>query len=267
MCEAPETMWSYRTLRASGLSRRRLADELAAGSLVRARRGVYVAEGACDDLRAAAMHGGVLACTSAARHLGLWVLGDERTHVWMRGGGHRYAHPGCRCVEHWDASDVPRLTQPDVSRVLRQILACDGVEAFFVALESALRQGMLTTAARRWLEHHVNEEGRDAIRFARDDADSGLESLLRWRLRRYGLTVRTQVDVFGVGCVDALIGDRLIVELDGRENHDSPSHRHKDLYRDAMAALWGYRSLRFDYALVLHDWPVVEAAILAALQD
>ena len=31
-------------------------------------------------------------------------------------------------------------------------------------------------------------------------------------------------------------------------------HRHKDLRRDANAAAWGYVTLRFDYAMVVHDW-------------
>ncbi len=65
--------------------------------------------------------------------------------------------------------------------------------------------------------------------------------------------------------MDALIGDRVIVEVDGRENHDGASLRHKDLVRDANAAMWGYVTLRFDYVMVLHDWDLVERAILAAL--
>ncbi len=32
--------------------------------------------------------------------------------------------------------------------------------------------------------------------------------------------------------------------------------------RDAQAAAWGFVTLRFDYAMVVHDWPTVEAAIL-----
>lgn len=105
------------------------------------------------------------------------------------------------------------------------------------------------------------------MRLARTDADSGLESLLRWRLRKHGLRVRTQVSVFGVGVVDALIGDRLIVELDGRANHHGEAKRHKDLTRDANAASWGYVTLRFDYALVGHDWELVESAVLGALRS
>jgi very-short-patch-repair endonuclease len=69
--------------------------------------------------------------------------------------------------------------------------------------------------------------------------------------------------ISSVGRVDLLIGDRLLVETDGRDNHDGISHRHKDLVRDANAAAWAYVTLRFDYALVIHDWDLVERAVLA----
>lgn len=65
--------------------------------------------------------------------------------------------------------------------------------------------------------------------------------------------------------MDFLLGDRVILEVDGIGNHDGASNRHKDLVRDANAAVWGFVTLRFDYALVVHDWPTVEAAILAHL--
>lgn len=131
-----------------------------------------------------------------------------------------------------------------------------------MVLESALRQRRLSQADLAWLWQHTNAQARDAIAFARRDADSGLESLLRWRLRRHGLSVRTQQAIVSVGRVDFVIGERLIVEVDGAPNHDGESHRHKDLVRDAHAAAWGYVTLRFDYALVVHDWETVELAIL-----
>lgn len=68
-----------------------------------------------------------------------------------------------------------------------------------------------------------------------------------------------------VGRVDFVIDGMLILEADGMENHDGGSHRHKDLRRDAAASAIGYETLRFDYALIVHDWPVVEAAIIAAI--
>ncbi|MHC2997931.1 DUF559 domain-containing protein [Microbacterium sp. HJ5] len=266
MCTTPHPIATYRELAAAGLSRWMIASALARGSLGLVRRGVYD-RGACDTVRRAAAHGGAIACVRAAEHLGLWTLDRSASaHVALPGHGRAYPHADCTCVVHWVAAPDAGTNSfgiPTVASVLRQILRCRGVEEFFVALESALRQRMLAPTDLAWLRAHTNDAARDAIAFARADADSGLESLLRWRLRPHGLRVRTQQHIVSVGRVDFLVGDRLIVEVDGIDNHDGPSHRHKDLVRDAHAAAWGYVSLRFDYAMVVHDWPTVELAILA----
>lgn len=271
MCTPSLAIRTYGELRASGLTRTQLRVALDCGSLARVRRGVYATADACDDVVRAAAHGGAVACLTAARHAGLWVLADdEDLHVWLGGDGHRqrrHTQGACPCVQHWDAGRHSPFAAPTVARMLRQILTCCGAEAFFVALESARRLSLIGPAGLRWLRAHANDVGREALELSRDDADSGLESLLRWRLRGYGLPVRTQVRITGVGVVDILIGDRLIVEADGRANHDGATMRHKDLERDARAAEWGYTTLRFDYGLIVHDWDLVERAILTAVAD
>lgn len=268
MCES-RSIFSTRELRADGLSRREIAAAVNSGRLSRIRIGMYASPGACASARAIAAHGGSMACVTAARHHGLWILDDDHEpHVWLKTGQRAHHDASCGCIEHWDRDARPAASGAlPLRQVLRQILGCRGPEHFFVALESALRQRRLTRDDLRWLRRHTNARGREALSLARTDADSGLESLLRWRLRKHDLRVRTQVSVFGVGVVDALIGDRLIVELDGRANHLGEAKRHKDLTRDANAALWGYVTLRFDYALVVHDWELVESAILGALQS
>jgi very-short-patch-repair endonuclease len=267
MCTGSDPAVStYRELRASGLSKHAIGRELDGGTLRLLRRGVYERPGSCEQVRTAALHGGPPACATAAVHMGLWVLdAGESVHVGLRAHGRSYPHESCACVVHWEEPDLVTTTfgMPSTRSVLRQVLHCHGIEAFFVALESALRRSRLKNADLQWLRDHTNADARDAIAFARRDADSGLESLFRWRLRRHGLAVRTQQTLASVGRVDFLIGDRLIVEVDGVANHDDESHRHKDLVRDANAAAWGFVTLRFDYALVAHDWPTVELAILA----
>ncbi|WP_197738239.1 endonuclease domain-containing protein [Agromyces terreus] len=86
---------------------------------------------------------------------------------------------------------------------------------------------------------------------------------MRFRLRRLGIGVRCQVTIGGVGRVDFVIGDCLILEADGG-THDGDG-RHRDRVRDATAMALGFVTLRFDTAQILHDWPLVEAAVLAAL--
>ncbi len=274
MCTVdPPAVATYRELREAGLTRPALTAELRRGALSRVRRGalsrvrrgVYQRDGTCASVLHAAAHGGSIACVTAAEHLGLWVRRDEETvHVGLPAHGRSHLHDGCACTTHWgDGDSRTAFGMPSVRAVLRQILRCRGLEDFFVALESALRQRRLTKADLFWLRKHTNAEGRDAIAFARQDADSGLESLFRWRLRPHGLSVRAQESIVSVGRVDFLIGERLIVEVDGAANHDGGSHRHRDLVRDAHAAAWGFVTLRFDYAMVVHDWETVELAILA----
>jgi very-short-patch-repair endonuclease len=267
MCLLPAALRTFRELRAAGQTRSQVAAGVRTGGLITVRRGVYVSTDACLPAVAAAAHGGALACVSAARHRGLWVLdASDTVHVWLGAHGRAYAHDQCACVAHWgDAERTDAFGLPSVPGILRQILGCRGVEEFFVVLESALNQGAISRADLEWLRTHTNAGAREAIDFARADAQSGLESLLRWRLRAHGLRVRAQVSIVSVGRVDFLIGDRLIVEVDGKENHASEDHRHRDLRRDANAAAWGYITLRFDYAMVVHDWETVELAILACV--
>ncbi|MEV4687904.1 endonuclease domain-containing protein [Microbacterium sp. LWH3-1.2] len=211
---------------------------------------------------------------SAGRAYGLWLLDDgeqEPVHTWIDQKHHavRIAlHPapeeGACCAFHCDiAVDDPTLASVGILHCLRQILGCRGDEAFFAALESALRQGMLDDASRERLKLTLPAASRWLVDFARSDADSGLESLVRLRLRTHGLALTPQVAVPGVGVVDFVIGDCLIVEADG-DTHDGPS-RHRDRVRDAVAMALGFVTLRFDYALIVHDWEAVEAAILAAV--
>ena len=79
-------------------------------------------------------------------------------------------------------------------------------------------------------------------------------------MRRHGLRVRQQVQI-GVDRVDVLIGDRLVIELDGREFHDHDADR----MRDARLSVRGYRVLRFSYWQVMNDWRAVEASVMASI--
>ena len=185
-------------------------------------------------------------CTRIRRfrvQIKVWVLPDTLTpHVWVGPGRHAHAHEHCACVSHYYRGSPP--------------LGAADIDVALLHLSRAARERIRSTLPRsaRWL-----------LDVARGDADSGLESLLRLRLHVLGFRLRTQVTINGVGRVDFLV-DRLIIEVDGRDNHDGESLRHKDLVRDAAAAALGYRTLRFDYAQVVHDWPSVQAAILAVLR-
>lgn len=258
-------------LRARGVTKREIGRAHKAGEILQVRQGLYAAIDASDDLVHAAMHGGAPACLPAGQKHGLWMLETERTdeslHVWLGHAGERHAcdRPNCEDTVrvHWDDGTALPGRLPPVRNALLQIAVCMGEEPFFVALESALRHSLLPPDGLPWLGERVPEPLRWLLMFARTDADSGLESLIRLRLHHLGIPVKAQVLINGVGEVDFVIGDRLIIEADGRENHEREAMRHKDLVRDAKSASLGYETLRFDYAMIVHDWETVEAAIVA----
>lgn len=248
-----------------GVTEAELTRAVRDGRVLRPRQGVYALPDTPAAIIHAAEHGGAVGCCGAAALHGLWTLEvAPEHHIWMgRAGTPRSSCSECRL--HWDAGRVAVGNLPPVANVLLQIALCEGEESFFVTLESALRLSRLPAGEIAWLWRHLPLELRWLVGFARADADSGLESLIRLRLHKIGITVRTQVSIHDVGEVDFVIGDRLIVEADGRENHEREKERRKDLRRDAIAAGQGFTTLRFTYALIVHEWPLVEAAITGAI--
>lgn len=253
-------------LATAGITRHRLATAVADDAVLRLREGVYADPMLPADVRAAVAHGGALTCARRLQSLGLWVLEtNAEVHVAVPRRGRVFDHDGCRCATH--RTDAPAHGGlVGVLDALAHLLRCRGPEHFVVALESALRLGVLGGRDRAELRARIEKRHHRLVDEARIDADSGLESLLRFRLARLGIRLGSQVRVPGVGVVDFVLGDRLILEVDGRDNHDGPSERHRDLVRDAVAATHGFDTLRFDYAMVVHEWELVEAAILAKVE-
>ena len=105
---------------------------------------------------------------------------------------------------------------------------------------------------------------RGAALAATGAADSGIESIARYRFSLLGLKVVVLVSLSRIGTVDLLIDEWLIVELAGREFHEGEQFE-RDRRRDLESARERYRTLRFSWRLVMFDWPAVEAAVLAAL--
>ncbi|MCC4909746.1 endonuclease domain-containing protein [Microbacterium sp. cx-59] len=254
-----------RELMVRGASSDDLRRAVAADAVLRVREGVYALPEAEPSVRVAALHGGESACASALRRLGIWVFEpQQRSHVWVGPRGRAHPHPGCACVTHRDAG-TSTFGVVGVVQALVQVERCLGGEAFFAAFESAWRLGLLSTTMRAEVRASLPARHRWLVDIARPSADSGLESIVRLRFHRLGIPMVSQAWIDDVGRVDFLIDGVLVLEIDGKENHARPEQRHRDLLRDASAAAGGYETLRFDYAMVLYSWPVVERAVLARL--
>lgn len=247
-----------------GITRGMRADEVRVGTLVRVRPGVFAVPDADSSLVEAAQHGGALTCAHALRLHGVWSLEVEApVHVWLGGKG-RVHHDECGCVGHDDAGHAGVGLAP-LEEVVVHVYRCGGDEAFFAALESSLTQRKISATARRRIRRRLPARAHWLVDLARSDADSGLESLLRLRLHVRGIGLDCQVTIPTVGRVDFVLDGLLILEADGKDNHASSAQRHRDLVRDAAASALGYETLRFDYAQIVHAWPTVEAAVIAAI--
>lgn len=255
-------------LRAGGASRHCLRLAVHAGAVERLREGIYAVPDISPAQRAASLHGGVLGCISAAADAGLWVMPYSGVHVWLTPTGHERVHSDCDCVPHWSDSPVFHRERAvmTIDLALAQLAVCLGPEAFFVALESALHQRKLSAAGLSRLRAALPRHFDSLFQLATNTAESGLESILRYRLSLHGVAVVGQIAIPTVGRVDFVVDGWLILEADGEGNHGAPEQRHRDRVRDAHAAVLGYDTLRFDYALIVNDWPAVEAAILAKLR-
>lgn len=253
-------------LQGFGISRKALAAHVRAGRIRRLRPGVFACNTLAADIAAAARHGGALTCEAALQRHGIWTISQTPgVHVWMGSNGRLHPHDGCSCVSHFFNGDTA-FGIASIETALCHLFSCGGEEAFFVSFESAWNRRLLSRSARSRIRAALPASARWLVDFARPDADSGLESLMRLRLRLLGIAVECQVLIDGVGKVDFVVDGRLIIETDGKANHDGASNRHKDLVRDAAASRLGYETLRFDYAQIVHDWPSVQRAILAALR-
>lgn len=249
-----------------GFSRRALSRSVARGEMDRIRNGVFAENGIDRDVHMAVAHGGALTCVSVLRRLGVWILSDSTVpHVWLGPDRHSHPHPGCVCVSHFYRG-TPPLGRASLETALIHLRTCQGDEAFFAAFESAWRKGLLSQSARERIRVDLPQSARWLVAIARADADSGLESLLRLRCHLIGIRLECQVRIPEIGRVDFVLAGCLILETDGKENHDGTVRRHRDLMRDAIASRLGYETLRFDYAQVVYDWPIVQDAIIAALR-
>jgi very-short-patch-repair endonuclease len=214
--------------------------------------------------------GGQLTCHGALELHGVWVVRDSRLHVAVNRDATqlRTPHDPRRRREpsdgqlrvHWRRTPSAAATVSAVAPVevaLADYARCAPAEHVAAAVDSALHLGLLGT------EHPL------AIPFHRRGIDgtceSGIETIFWLRMQRHRLPTVRQARFRGLGRVDFLIGERLIIEVDGQEFHDKESSFESDRRRDATLSTLGYRVLRFSYSQVMSSWPLVEAAVLAAI--
>ena len=149
---------------------------------------------------------------------------------------------------------------PDALRCAANCLAAD---EFVAVLDSTLRldHDRYSVADLREIFDGASQHITRLLDFLDPVAGSGTESLVRFRLQYARIRVRSQQSIPGIGRVDLLVGDRLIIECDSTEYH-SGAQRLEDNRRDRVATRGDYRVMRIDYSEVIGAWPRILADIL-----
>ena len=251
------------SLLAAGLTRAELARSERTGAVRRIRRGWYATADVPPEVVRAVRCGGRVGCTTALHLQGVWTIRDARVHVSVDSHGRARPTPGV--VAHWRHLDDSEYPMEGIPAALEQHARFRPLREVVVATDSALNRG-LVSEAEVLASLSTSSAGRRALRHVDGASQSGLESLARLALGQRRIGVRSQVRIPGVGFVDLLIGDRLVLELDGETWHSSPADFERDRSRDAVLVAEGYLVLRCSYRQVMETWDDIEATILTLVR-
>jgi very-short-patch-repair endonuclease len=254
-------IYSTSRLRAHGKStkviRRLVRDEV----LVRLRRGWYATPDVEADTVLAVSTGGKVTCVSALKRFGVWTMPHAELHLRVARGTVVRVNEGTRV--HW-THDRLDFTHPvdDVESALLIAIECLDIRAAVVVVDSALNRGLVSISGLELLLAN-SPRGRRVLSLCDGRAESGIETVARLALRRLRVRVRVQVTIPGVGRVDLLIGDRLVLELDGRQWH---ADFEADRARDRQLMALGYLVVRVSYRQVMVEWAAVEQQLLVLIR-
>lgn len=259
-----------------GVTRSDLRRGLRDGSYLRPRPGWYAADGADPPaVEAVAKHGAV-SCLSALGYHDIWLPPTpSKLHIRGNSQSHR-DHPGRYCTQFGRPQPV-RSAIDDPLTALRHALRCLDPEGITVVCDSLLNTSRRAMAGQPVTEILTPTEVASAFDDAPmniaaclhrcdDRAASGTESMVRLRLRSKNVKVEVQARIPGLGKVDLLVGDRLIIETDSLQHHTGIKAYREDRRRDQVATRLGMPHLRLTYENVVYEWPETERTILAIIR-
>lgn len=251
---------------ARGVSRQQVSRLVTCGDWVRLSRG-WISNGDVEPtIGLAVRSGAAVTCVSALRRLRVWTPPGSAVHL-------RYSDrsPSRRKVGSRSCAPagppVPRHRPVDGLRTALEAAAgCLRPDDLTAVIDSVLNRSLADLElVRDWFDRYPRRV-RDAVRRCDATAESGTESLARIRLRRLRIKVRTQYEIAGVGRVDLLIGDRLVVEVDSKEHHTSLRAYESDRARDRRLRMLGYEPFRVTYDAVMYRWDELEREILTIVR-
>lgn len=249
------------TLRERGVGAPALRAMVQAGVLIRPRRGWYALPTAPPRAMQAASLGGQVSCISALQAWGVWCVDDYRLHVAVAGNASGIPPSPSQVVHYSQQRRVNHhSTLDDIVHTLAHTFGCQSRENVIVAINAALNKGLLRHEELAAIRCLVPAKYWPYFASLNGACESGLETKCLLRLAALNIRCRTQVYIAGVGRVDVLVGDRLVLETDGIAFHSGELVK-RDRRRDLALHRMGYIVLRVDYGQVMNEWETVEAVI------
>jgi very-short-patch-repair endonuclease len=244
-------------LHARGCSPRDIRRAVARDLAFHPRRGWIALPSAPEKLVAAARLGARISCTTALGLAGAWVPDATLTHFRVPPSERASARPGTvfhHAVAHPGAAPVV----DGIVTALPLAMRCAARDDAIAVLDSIVERRLLTRAQVLLVLSELPQRLRQYGDLIDPGAQSGLETRFRLRCRALNIPCRSQVWIDGVGRVDFLVGDRLVVELDGEENHAGVEAFTSDRHRDLALKERGFLILRLTYHQVMGEWDRVE---------
>lgn len=269
---------TYELLR-DGHTSHQLTAAVRRGEVIRVRQGHYACPELSEPETRAVRVGGRLTGLSAARHYGLWTPRHTPLEVSVPPDARALRSPTDKSTRlsplrnrdvavHWtDRSAQGTRSAVGVLTCLIEVAKTQPPLVAFTVIESALHLRAVSPTAWRRAASVLPRHLEALLSSTSALSGSGGESLAKYHFLASGIRFAQQVSFDGVGRVDFVVGDRLVVEIDGAEFHTSREAFEEDRRRDAALRAAGYRVLRFSYVQVSGRWNEVEGAIAAAIGD
>ncbi|BDZ54342.1 DUF559 domain-containing protein [Agromyces marinus] len=248
-----------------------IREAVRAGAVMRIRNGWFALPGAEPDSVRAVRVGGTATAATVARMHRLWMHDDDRLHVRVRYSTGRLASPADRrttldreshrvCVHYSRRGGLDRARDP-LTTAIAEMFSCAPADDVLATVDSALECGELQMGHIGLIREHLPRSRRTLLDRVDPDAQSGLETRVRLLLRARRIPHRSQARIAGAGNVDLLVGDRLVIEVDGRSFHTGAAFEN-DRRRDFELVMRGYLVLRLSYRQVIDEWHRTKAGIL-----
>ncbi|WP_229785127.1 DUF559 domain-containing protein [Paenarthrobacter histidinolovorans] len=256
-------MTRTRQLLAAGYSRRDIA-RLPSKGAKQPRRGIFMLADHRPELATALRYNSYVSCASAAQHYGLWIRKAPDLHHLACDHGH-----GTGFIRHRTMRFEPHPSLPiaAVEDVVLHAMACLAPPASTAMAVSAVRlHGVPLELLKEQLQGDRSRPVLNALKDLDLRAESIVEVDAQHLLRTHGIAFDAQVAIPGIGRVDLLLEEFLIIEVDGFAFHSDRKALRNDLARNNASTINGYLVLRYPPEVIWFEPERVIAEIQAVLK-